>query len=73
MPKTNAEILKTELVAAKVRGSSHTLKEPIPVTVNLDNGETYKGTAFEVRPEGLVMVQTGNCDLGVQLSSISTE
>ena len=71
MPKTNAEILKTELVAAKVKGSSHPLKEPIPVTVNLDNGETYKGVAFEVRPDGLVMVQTGNCDLGVQLSSIS--
>jgi len=37
----------------------------------LDNGETYKGFAFEVRPNGLVMVQAGNCDLGVQLSSIN--
>lgn len=72
MPKTNAEILKTELVAAKVKGDSHKLKESIPVTVNLDNGETYKGTAFEVRPDGLVMVHAGNCDLGVQLTNIST-
>ena len=72
MPKTNADILKTELVAAKVKGSPHALKEPISVTVNLDNGEIYKGTAFEVRPDGLVMVQAGNCDLGVKLSNIST-
>jgi len=73
MPRTNAEKLKAELVAAKVKGDPHTLKEPIPVTVTLDNGETYKGFAFEVRPNGLVMVQTGNCDLGVQLSCISKE
>jgi hypothetical protein len=73
MPRTNAEKLKAELVAAKVKGEPHTLKEPIPVVVNLDNGETYKGLAFEVRPNGLVMVQSGNCDLGVQLSSISKE
>jgi hypothetical protein len=66
MPKTNTEKLK-----AKVKDGSHTLKEPIPVIVNLDNGETYKGSAFEVRPDGLIMVQTGNCDLGVQISCIS--
>ena len=71
MPKTNTEKLKAELVAAKVKGDPHTLKEPIPVVVSLDNGETYKGSAFEVRPNGLVMVQAGNCDLGVQLSCIS--
>ena len=71
MPRTNAEKLKAELVAAKVKGDPHTLKEPIPVIATLDNGETYKGFAFEVRPNGLVMVQTGNCDLGVQLSSIN--
>ena len=72
MPRTNTEKLKAELVAAKVKGDPHTLKEPIPVIVTLDNGETYKGFAFEVRPNGMVMVRTGNCDLGVQLSSIST-
>ena len=71
MPKTNTEKLKAELVAAKAKGDPLTLKEPIPVIVNLDNGETYKGSAFEVRPNGLVMVQAGNCDLGVQLSCIS--
>ena len=71
MPKTSVEKLKDELKAAKVKGDPHTLKEPISVIVTLDNGETYKGFAFEVRPNGLVMVQTGNCDLGVQLSSIN--
>ena len=71
MPRTNAEKLKAELVAAKVKGDPHTLKEPIPVLATLDNGETYKGFAIDVRPNGLVMVQTGNCDLGVQLSSIN--
>ena len=71
MPRTNAEKLKAELVAAKVKGDPHTLKKPIPVIATLDNGETYKGFAFEVRPNGLVIVQTGNCDLGVQLSSIN--
>jgi len=71
MPKTSIEKLKAELVAVKVKGDPHTLKEPISVVVTLDNGEIYKGLAFEVRPDGLVMVQTGNCDLGVQLSCIS--
>jgi hypothetical protein len=73
MPKTDIEKLEAKLEAAKVKGVSHTLKEPIPVTVSLDNGEIYKGVAFEVRPNGLVMVRAGNCDLGVQLSSISTQ
>ncbi len=73
MPKINTEKLKAELVAAKAKGDPHTLKEPIPVIVTLDNGETYKGFAFEVRPNGLIMVQTGNCDLGVQLSSLKCE
>jgi hypothetical protein len=71
MPRTNVEKLEAELVAAKVKGDARILKEPIPVIVTLDNGETYKGFAFEVRPNGLVMVRAGNCDLGVQLSSIS--
>jgi len=71
MPRTNVEKLKAELVAARVKDDPHTLKKPIPVIVTLDNGETYKGLAFEVRPNGLVMVQSGNCNLGVQLSSIN--
>lgn len=70
MPKTNAEKLKAELVAAKVKDAPHTLKKPIPVTVTLDNGESYKGQAFEVRPNGLIMVRAGNCDLGVPLSNV---
>jgi hypothetical protein len=73
MPKTSVEKLKVELAAAEVKGGPHVLKEPIPVVATLDNGEIYKGLAFEVRPNGLIMVQTGNCDLGVQLSSISKE
>jgi len=73
MPRTSVEKLKAELVAAKVKGGPHTLKKPIPVVATLDNGEIYKGFAFEVRPDGLVMVQTGNCALGIQLSNISIE
>ena len=73
MPKTHIDKLKTELAAAKDKGVPHTLKKPIPIVVNLDNGETYKGLAFEVRPDGLVMVNTGNCDLGIQLTNISKE
>jgi len=71
MARTNTEKLKAELVAAKVKGDPHTLKEPIPVVATLDNGEIYKGFAFEVRPNGLVMVRAGNCDLGVQLSNLN--
>jgi len=71
MPETNINEIKAELMAAKVKGVARELKEPIPVIAKLDNGEVYKGFAFEVRPDGLVMVQTGNCDLGVQLSTIS--
>ena len=73
MPKTNTDKIKAELVAAKVKGVPHKLKEPIPVVAEVDNGEIYKGYAFEVRPDGLVMIRTGNCDLGVQLSVISKE
>ncbi len=73
MPGINIEKLKAELAVAKVKGDPHTLKKPIPVVVTLDNGETYKGFAFEVRPNGLVMVKTGNCDLGIRLSNISIE
>ena len=73
MSRTNIDKIKAELVTAKVKGVPHKLKEPIPVIAILDNGETYKGFAFEVRPDGLVMIQTRNCDLGVQLSNISKE
>ena len=51
MPKTSIEKLKAELEAAKAKGGPHSLKKPIPVVANLDNGETYKGLAFEVRPD----------------------
>ena len=64
MPRTDVEKLKAKLVATKVKGVPHTLKEPIPITVTLDNGEIYKGFAFEVRPNGLVMVKARNCDFG---------
>jgi len=73
MPRTDVEKLKAKLVTTKAKGVSHTLKKTIPVTVTLDNGEIYTGVAFEIRPNGLVMVRTGNCDLGVQFSSISAK
>ncbi len=71
MPKSDVEKLEAELAAAKVKGDPRTLNPPISVVVTLDNGEVYKGLAFEVRPDGLVMVQSGNCDLGIQLSHLS--
>ena len=73
MPRTDVEKLEAKLVATQAKGVPHTLKDPIPVTATLDNGEIYKGVAFEVRPNGLIMLRTGNCDVGVQLSSISAE
>ena len=73
MSEADVEKLKAKLAATEVKGVAHTLKVPIPVTATLDNGEIYEGVAFEVRPNGLIMVRTGNCDMGVQLSSISTE
>ena len=73
MPSTDIEKLKAKLAATEAKGVPHTLKDPIPVTATLDNGEIYKGVAFEVRPNGLVMLRTGNCDVGVQISSINAE
>ena len=73
MSKANAKKLESELATAQEKGVAHLLKDPIPVVANLDNGEVYKGLAFEVRPNGLVMIQTGKCELGVQLSIISCE
>ena len=73
MPSSNIEKLKAKLTATEAKGVPHTLKDPIPVIATLDNGEVYKGVAFEVRPNGLVMLRTGNCDVGVQLSSLSAE
>ena len=70
MSKTNTEKLKAELAAAQAKGEPRALKKPIPVTAALDNGEVYKGLAFEVRPDGFVMVQSGNCNLGIQLSNL---
>jgi hypothetical protein len=68
---TNTEKLKAKLVTIKAKGGSQTLKKLIPGVASLDNGKINKGFAFEVRPNGLVMVQIGNCDLGVQLPNIS--
>jgi hypothetical protein len=73
MAGTDVEKLKAKLDATIVKGVAHTLKDPIPVIVTLDNGEIYKGVAFEVRPNGLIMVRAGNCDVGVQLPCISTK
>jgi hypothetical protein len=45
----------------------------------LDNGVQYDGVAYEVQPEcdtfpaGLVMVRTGNADIGVPVSYISAK
>ncbi len=81
MAKTNYDEAQTELIRAIKEDAKEdapfTFKEPIPVTVLLDNGVTYDGVAYEVQsesttfPAGLVMVRTGNSDIGVPVSYIS--
>ena len=46
------------------------IEEPIPVTVTLENGVTYKGRAIEALPSGLVRVQTSHMFLEVPRSYI---
>ena len=77
MAKTNYDEAQTELIRAIKEDAPFTFDEPIPVTVLLDNGVQYDGVAYEVQPEcdtfpaGLVMVRTGNADIGVPVSYIS--
>ena len=76
MAKTDYDEAQTELTRAIEEDAPTTFDEPIPVQVFLDNGVTYDGVAFEVQPKstnfpsGLVMVRTGNTDIGVPVSYI---
>ena len=76
MPKTDYDEAQTELIRAIEEDAPSTFDEPIPVQVLLDNGVEYNGVAFEVQPKstnfpsGLVMVRTGNTDIGVPVSYI---
>jgi len=77
MAKTDYDEAQTELIRAIEEDAPSTFEEPIPVKVLLDNGVEYDGLAYEVQPKsdnfpaGLVMVRTGNTDIGVPVSYIS--
>ena len=76
MANTDYDEAQTELTRAIQEDAPFIFDEPIPVTVSLDNGVQYDGVAYEVQPEsdtfpaGLVMVRTGNSDIGVPVSYI---
>jgi hypothetical protein len=76
MAKTDLDEAQTELTRAIQKDAPCTFDEPIPVLVTLDNGVKYEGVAFEVQPKstnfprGLVMVRTGNTDIGVPVNYI---
>jgi hypothetical protein len=76
MAKTDLDEAQTELTRAIQKDAPCTFDEPIPVLVTLDNGVKYEGVAFEVQPQstnfprGLVMVRTGNTDIGVPVNYI---
>ena len=76
MAKTELDEAQTELTRAIQKDAPCTFDEPIPVLVTLDNGVKYEGLAIEVQPKstifplGLVMVRTGNTDIGVPVNYI---
>jgi len=77
MAKADHDKAQAELTRAIQEDAPCTFDEPIPVLVSLDNGVNYEGVAFEVQPksdtfpEGLVMVRTGNTDIGVPVHYLS--
>ena len=74
MVKTDYDDAQTELTRAIEEDAPCTFDEPLAVIVTLDNGVVYDGLAVEVQaksdnfPAGLVMVRTGNTDIGVPVS-----
>ena len=77
MPKAKLDKVQTQLAGAIENDAPCTFEQPIPVLVTLDNGVKYKGEAIEVQassdtfPDGLVMVRSGNTDIGVPIRYIS--
>ena len=76
MTKTDYDEAQTELTRAIEEDAPCTFDEPLAVIVTLDNGVIYDGLAVEVQaksdnfPAGLVMVRTGNTDIGVPVSCL---
>jgi hypothetical protein len=77
MAKADHDEAQAELTRAIQEDAPCTFDDPIPVLVSLDNGVNYEGVAIEVQPkidkfpDGLVMVRTGNTDIGVPVSYLS--
>ena len=76
MTKNKLDKAQAELTHAIENDAPCTFEEPIPVLVTLDNGVKYEGLAIEAQPKstvfpnGLVMVRTGNTDIGVPVNYI---
>jgi hypothetical protein len=76
MAKSNLDKVQAELTRAIENDAPCTFDEPIPVQVTLDNGVKYDGLAIKAQPKstvfprGLVMVRTGNTDIGVPVDYI---
>jgi len=76
MAKSNLDKVQAELTLAIENDAPCTFDEPIPVQVTLDNGVKYEGLAIKAQPKstvfprGLVMVRTGNTDIGVPVNYI---
>jgi len=76
MAKSNLDKVQAELTRAIENDAPCTFGEPIPVQVTLDNGVKYDGLAIKAQPKstvfpsGLVMVRTGNTDIGVPVNYI---
>lgn len=79
MAKTKLDKAQAELTRAIENDAPCTFEEPIPVQVTLDNGVKYEGLAIEAQPKstvfphGLVMVRTGNTDIGVPVNYIKAK
>ena len=77
MPRGKLDKVQSQLADAIENEAPCAFEQPIPVLVTLDNGVKYKGEAIEVQassetfPEGLVMVRSGNTDIGVPIRYIS--
>ena len=77
MPREKLDKTQSILAKAIEKDAPCTFEQPIPVLVTLDNGVRYKGEAIEVQassdmfPDGLVMVRSGNTDIGVPVRYIS--
>ena len=79
MSDDSQDDVQKQLTQAIENDAPCTYEEGIPVLITLDNGVKYDGLAVEVQaksdsfPAGLVMVRTGNTDIGVPVRYIRSK